>query len=74
MHLSSVHTELLYVYAEDLSDELRRSLEILWEHVRTSLKRFDYYFGHFTEQQVDHIMISEEIDLTKSAICSSDFR
>jgi len=48
----SVHTELLYIYKDDLSKELRKSLEILWEQVRTSLKRFDYYFGHFTEQQV----------------------
>lgn len=47
-----VHTELLYIHETDLSDELRRSLEIMWEHIRTSLKRFDYYFGHFTEQQV----------------------
>lgn len=50
--MNLVHTELLYIYEADLSNELRRSLEILWEHIRTSLKRFDYYFGHFTEQQV----------------------
>lgn len=51
-YINLVHTELLYVYEADLSNELRKSLDILWEHIRTSLKRFDYYFGHFTEQQV----------------------
>lgn len=48
----AVHTELLYIYKEDLTIELRRSIEIFWEQIRESLKRFDYYFGHFTEQQV----------------------
>lgn len=49
-----VHTELLYIHATDLSDELRQSLIALWQHIRISLKRFDYYFGHFTEQQVNY--------------------
>lgn len=52
--IQPVHTELLYIHEKDLSDELRKSLEIMWEHIRTALKRFDYYFGYFTEQQVDY--------------------
>ncbi|KAG4079286.1 hypothetical protein HA402_007978 [Bradysia odoriphaga] len=49
---AAIHTELLYIYEEDLTDELRKSLNIQCEQIRTSLNRFDYYFGHFTDQQI----------------------
>ncbi|XP_037048079.1 uncharacterized protein LOC119082622 [Bradysia coprophila] len=49
---AAIPTELLYIYEQDLTDELRKSLNIQCEHIRTSLNRFDYFFGHFTDQQI----------------------
>lgn len=51
--LNIAHTELLYIYEKDVNDELRQCLYTLCSQIRKSLKRFDYYFGHFTEQQVE---------------------
>ncbi len=61
---SVVHTELLYIYEKDLSDELRKSLHTLCEDIRTSMKRFDHYFGHFTEHQV--ICAFKDLDKKKN--------
>lgn len=47
-----VNTELLYIYEEDLTDELRQVLLLHWNNIRAALRRFKHYFGHFTEQQV----------------------
>ncbi|XP_037030101.1 uncharacterized protein LOC119069968 isoform X2 [Bradysia coprophila] len=49
---TAINTELLYIYKDDLSDELRKTLTLHWDNIKTALRRFSYYFAHFAEQQI----------------------